>query len=227
MRKFTPENWRAILTDLNAWLGSDYKIEVALSEIVENIPINYADTLHQLRTNSGSLKEKDVSDTIGRALRYLHNKYQQHQQDEKRRQYIRHPTTVPIEIRESSSSGILFKESTSNVSRGGVAFHSPQSFPIDTLLNLRIDLVDPPFQTFARVAWRQANPNGGYDIGVQFMSQADAEEARMVEQICHIESYRKNQEREHGRALDIEEAAVEWLTEHGRHFPQSLEGNPA
>ncbi|MOA51515.1 hypothetical protein D3C78_1746750 [compost metagenome] len=43
--------------------------------------------------------------------------------------------------------------------------------------------------------------------------------ARMVEQICHIEHYRRKQERELGAPLPAERTALEWIAQHAANFP--------
>ena len=41
----------------------------------------------------------------------------------------------------------------------------------------------------------------------------------MIEQICHIEHYRKEVERLEGRALSAHEAAGEWISKYAGDFP--------
>ena len=43
--------------------------------------------------------------------------------------------------------------------------------------------------------------------------------ARMVEQVCQIEHYRRLRERELGESLSIESVAQEWIAEHAADFP--------
>jgi hypothetical protein len=41
----------------------------------------------------------------------------------------------------------------------------------------------------------------------------------MIEQICHIESYRRDVAQQEGRQLTTEEAAVEWISRYASSFP--------
>ncbi|MCZ7563309.1 MAG: hypothetical protein M5U08_05410 [Burkholderiales bacterium] len=41
----------------------------------------------------------------------------------------------------------------------------------------------------------------------------------MVEQVCHIEEYRRAVARDEGRTLSTEEAAAEWIAEYAARFP--------
>ncbi|WP_176329900.1 PilZ domain-containing protein [Thioflexithrix psekupsensis] len=220
MKKFEPENWQKRLSDLHDWLGSDEAIIRALQQHVD-LPSHHITLLPLLREGRGQIR--DVYDAVGRAIRHLHlleSEKERHGELDKRR-FIRHPVTIPLKVSHTSSSELFSvkqsQQALNNISLGGLAFHSQQAFELGIPLKINIDLVNPPFEALCSVAWCQPK-NGGYDIGVRFIDQDDAEEARMVEQICHIEDYRKKLERQ-GRYLDMEAAAVEWLTEYGENFP--------
>jgi hypothetical protein len=43
--------------------------------------------------------------------------------------------------------------------------------------------------------------------------------ARMVEQVCHVDKYRKSVQRSECRVLSPEEAALEWVDKHAARFP--------
>ena len=42
----------------------------------------------------------------------------------------------------------------------------------------------------------------------------------MVEQVCHIEQYKKEVLKNEGQGLSGEEAAVEWITKYAKDFPR-------
>jgi hypothetical protein len=42
----------------------------------------------------------------------------------------------------------------------------------------------------------------------------------MVEQVCHIEDYRRSVLRTERRELSLDEAAAEWIAKHAADFPQ-------
>ena len=133
------------------------------------------------------------------------------------RQFIRHPTDVAIEISAGSQLDHALRHSR-NVGIGGLAFESDQAIEIGMIIELRIPLVHPPFETTARVVWCQATA-GGWELGVEFLHADDAFRARMVEQICHIEDYRKGVQRSEGRELTAEQAAMEWIGKDAANFP--------
>jgi hypothetical protein len=43
----------------------------------------------------------------------------------------------------------------------------------------------------------------------------------MVQQVCSIENYRKEQREREGRRLSTQEAAVEWIEKYAGRFPDS------
>jgi hypothetical protein len=59
----------------------------------------------------------------------------------------------------------------------------------------------------------------GFDLGVAFLNAEDAYRARMVEQICHIESFRRKLISNEGRTLTPEAAAREWIARYADSFP--------
>jgi hypothetical protein len=137
------------------------------------------------------------------------------------RQFIRHPASIPIEIDTCSGAGAprtYERRRVVDVSFGGLAFDSDQQLDQGSLVALRITLVRPVFQAVARVAWCRA-ATSGYRVGAEFLNLQDEYRARMVEQICYIEAYRRQVlELEH-RDLTTEQAAMEWITKYAARFP--------
>jgi hypothetical protein len=134
------------------------------------------------------------------------------------RQFIRHPVDVPVEI-GTNDSNPLSSLHTHDISLGGVALLSGFSVPAGARVRIRIPYVQPAFEAHARVAWCQPH-EGGYELGVTFLDAEDAFLARMVEQILHIEDYRKSVRRLEARELSAEEAAEEWIAKHAAQFPE-------
>jgi hypothetical protein len=135
------------------------------------------------------------------------------------RQFIRHPIDVPIEIGigdEAPMSGYH----THDISLGGLAFRSGYAVQPGAMVDISIACVQPPFQVHARVAWCRPHPLSGYELGVTFLDAEDAFRTRMVEQLCHIEDYRRAVQRTEGRDMDMDEAAAEWIEKYAAHFPE-------
>jgi hypothetical protein len=130
------------------------------------------------------------------------------------RQFIRHPVDIPIEVSSTApADGRCY-----NVSHGGLALRCAICLETGDLVLLRIPLVQPTFESSARVAWCSACDQG-FELGVEFLDAQDAFRARMVEQVCSIESYRNAIRRAEGRDLTSEEAAIEWISKYAAQFP--------
>jgi Tfp pilus assembly protein PilZ len=133
------------------------------------------------------------------------------------RKYIRHPAGVPIEVK---AHGQMTHDThhTVNLGMGGLAFRCDREFAQGERVEIRIPFVQPPFDVEARVAWCKPH-GGGFELGVEFLKHDDAFMARMVEQVCHIDNYRKAIFRAEGRQLSADEAAREWISKHAAKFP--------
>jgi hypothetical protein len=139
------------------------------------------------------------------------------------RQFIRHPVDVPIEIRtEHAAPGAAVQ--THDISVGGLAVHSVEPVTPGAMIEVRIPYVEPAFAARARVAWCRPHRAGGHELGVSFLDAEDAFLARMVEQVCYIEDYRKSVARLEGRHLSSEDAAHEWIEKYAAKFPGTLRG---
>lgn len=133
----------------------------------------------------------------------------------RRRAYIRHPAQVPIEVTRIPSEAV---PETDDVSHGGLAFTSDHALEVGTEVSIRVPEVDASFDARARVAWCRSS-GGRYRVGVRFLHPEDAFHSRMVEQLCAIESYRRDVHARDGRDLSPEQAAREWIERHAGRFP--------
>ncbi|MCB1722641.1 MAG: PilZ domain-containing protein [Gammaproteobacteria bacterium] len=133
------------------------------------------------------------------------------------RRYIRHPSRMPIHF-DLSGDVLRRDEYLRNVSEGGVCFACAVALDPGQPIRLAIPLLGQTYEVDGCVAWcRDARP--GYEIGVRFLSPQDRFCVRMVEQLCYIEDYRSQVEREEGRRLSSEQAAEEWIARFAEQFP--------
>ena len=133
--------------------------------------------------------------------------------------FDRHPTNIPIEVKSPDQSN-HDKHSTSNLSMGGLAFHCDRKFEPEHIVEIRIPFVSPPFEVKACVRWCSKREHD-FEVGVQFLNPDDAFMAHMVEQVCHIENYKKERQQKEGRVLSSEEAALEWISKYADKFPET------
>lgn len=145
-------------------------------------------------------------------------------QDSQMRAYIRHPADVPIELTPASGSDIVDVEQPAksvqaqDISLGGLSLKTMNRLEVGSMINVRIPVVDPPFETVAKVIWCIGRPDR-FEVGIKFMKEKDAYSARMVEQVCHIEHYRQWVREVEGRDLNGEDAAAEWIGKFAKDFP--------
>jgi len=132
-----------------------------------------------------------------------------------RRSFIRHPVDVPIQIYPQLSP-LLTDVQMRDVGTGGIAFRSNVALDAGTLLIIAIPHVHPPFEETCMVCWSQPEADG-FEVGVRFLDQEGLFKARLVEQVCYIENYRR-QEISRGRELTIEESAREWVGKYAADF---------
>ncbi len=134
------------------------------------------------------------------------------------RKYIRHPSDVPIQVELDRVEDDNDDTTLTNVSLGGLSFVSTQ--PLDILQKVRVCIPLVKRNNFLEgwVVWCQKATNG-YEIGLEFTRSNEVFRLRMIEQICHIEHYRKQIKAVEGRVLSTEEAAKEWISQYAGDFP--------
>ena len=103
------------------------------------------------------------------------------------RKYIRHPSDIPIEVNGVDVQNI---ESLHDVSFGGLSFISKNRIKLDSKVNITIKFVTPSFTSMTIVKWCRKRGDH-YEIGVSFCDPEDAYRARIIEQVCHIEHYKR------------------------------------
>ncbi len=134
------------------------------------------------------------------------------------RKFIRHPSDIPIDY---NIEGLVEnkKEYINDISSGGLSFKSKIELPKNSIINITIPITKPIYKFIARVVWCREQ-NNQFSIGVEFTDFGDIFKTRMVEQICHIEHYKKEIFEREGRILTGEEAALEWIKKYAAHFPK-------
>ena len=137
------------------------------------------------------------------------------------RRYIRHPVDIPIQV--SADSAEHDDDETdltiTNVGLGGLAFLSSRPYEVLQRVTITIPILDQDNQLTGNIVWCEKSDRG-YEIGIEFEKSRDNYRLRMIEQICHIEHYRREVERVEGRKLDSHEAAQEWIAAYAKDFPE-------
>ncbi len=134
------------------------------------------------------------------------------------RKYIRHPSDIPIEC-DVGEAPHEQRQLLNNVSLGGLSFQSATSMSLGVAVTIRVPFVNPGFEARGQVAWCRRS-GMGYDIGVKLIDHEEVFSTRMVEQVCHIEHYKREILKTEGRHLSGEEAALEWIAKYAHLFPK-------
>jgi len=139
-----------------------------------------------------------------------------------KRRFIRHPLDHPLHFRLLAGEEGLRSCRGKDLSVGGIAFFCRQAPPRGTRIRLTIPLPERPFEEEGVVV-RRRRVEQRWEVGVVFPDQRIWFRVRMVEQICRIEKYRREQALG-GRALDFQAAALEWIDARGDDFGRLYPG---
>lgn len=134
------------------------------------------------------------------------------------RHFIRHPTDIPIDC-TLRDHYYCMQNAMLDVSAGGLSFSTDEYIPPGATVHVNIHVQEPSFEADCDVKWCR-RVNGHFHVGVGFRDSSEAFSFRMVEQVCHIEHYKRKVLREEGRELTGEEAAMEWITKYAKDFPR-------
>ena len=134
------------------------------------------------------------------------------------RNFIRHPADIPIKITRDES-GDCYRQPLQDISIGGLRCRLDEPLAIGEEIKIIIDLVKPALEISGRVVWCRA-ADTAYEIGIEYRGEEDVYRLRMVEQICHIEHYRKEIQIREGRNISSEQAARKWIGKFADGFPK-------
>jgi len=107
-----------------------------------------------------------------------------------------------------------------NISLGGLSFFFDQALNVSDLVEISFPSLKQENQVTGRVAWCEKAIKG-YEIGIEFDRSEEVFRLRMIEQICHIEHYRREVMRSQGRELTARQAAEEWIQRYADDFPEA------
>jgi hypothetical protein len=140
-----------------------------------------------------------------------------------KRCFIRHPADVPITVEADTAAPTLAAEDRlRDIGIGGMSFESSRAFAPGMFLTIGLPVADPGFSIRVKVAWCRA-AGDHMEVGVEFAEHDKVFRARMVEQICHVEHYKKQVFEEEHRALSDQEAALEWIQKYAEDFPRTTD----
>ena len=100
----------------------------------------------------------------------------------------------------------------------GIVFRSDRYVAAGSILEIEIPLRGQSQQFRGEVVLVR-ELSDGFEVGLWLESDADARRARIVEQVCHIESYLKQKRLRDGPFLSHESAAQEWVARYAHQIP--------
>ena len=130
---------------------------------------------------------------------------------------IRHPRQIPLEARITR----LKSAPVPRPCQAMLAFDCERRIRVGATIAMRIPSLKEGGRVIGRVAWLIRSLQG-YVVGVAFYCENEAFRMRMLEQVCHIEAYRREKTAREGRDVTRDEAAAEWIARHAADFPRPL-----
>ncbi len=126
--------------------------------------------------------------------------------------YIQHPADIPLRLTPAPSDP--FHQPPLPL---GLICNTSQAFTIGSPVQLSNPQLSPEMQCRGRIVWcrRQAS---GFQVAVAFFTPDELYRVRMLEQLCHIDHYRRDCMAQ-GAPLSQEMAALEWIDKFAAHFP--------
>ncbi len=138
-----------------------------------------------------------------------------------RRHFFRHPASIPVECRVNSHND-FYPHEMRDASHGGIAFVSDRQYELGDVVELRYPSLPHPETVRGIIVWTVkagGEGEGTYINGLSFVDASDHYHGRIVEQICCIEEYRREQREKRGREMTSSEAAAEWIAANAADFP--------
>lgn len=135
------------------------------------------------------------------------------------RNFIRHASDIPINVHIESRKAPIAEKAV-NISSGGILFLSDLAIDTGNYVSISMPDICSTITLQGEVVWcRKEHDSQQYNVGIQFSNDTECFNARMIEQICYIESYKKYILEKEGRELSSDGAANEWINKYADKFP--------
>ena len=139
---------------------------------------------------------------------------------EERRQFLRHPLRVPIQVRIVGDP-ILVKSQTGDLSEGGLYFFWTRELSKGTGVSVAIPVLTRVFEMTGEVAYSSQDLETRlYRTGVSFTRPASAFRAKLAEEILRIRRFREEASKAAGHQISEEEAALKWIKKYAEKFSE-------
>ncbi len=133
--------------------------------------------------------------------------------------FIHHPKNFPLSVRKLWFKTFAANDLNYDTDQGlGLCFSSNKYLSPGSTIEVSIPLRGEE-QKFVGKVVLVRNQGEDYEIGLWFDHKDDISRARIVEQICHIESYLKEKRRQDGPFVSNERLTQEWIAKFASVFP--------
>jgi hypothetical protein len=132
------------------------------------------------------------------------------------REFVRHPSDIPVAVKVAMEAGSR-RGYLRDVSIAGLSCDVARIIDVGSRIEFFVPSLAEESVGRGRVVWCRPL-RASYRMGVEFECEQDAYRTKMVEQVCQIESYRREVQEMEGRELGAEEAAAEWIESHAAEF---------
>ncbi|NVZ99814.1 PilZ domain-containing protein [Pseudomonas gingeri] len=130
--------------------------------------------------------------------------------------FLPHPVDVPVKLTLLEHSCIS-RHRLRTLSLGGIACPSPRAWRHGSALEMCIPSLGEAACYSGYVAWCLKRKHA-FLVGIAFVDEQTLFGARMSEQLCQIERYRKVREQQNAQPQNIEAIAQEWVQQHANDF---------
>lgn len=126
--------------------------------------------------------------------------------------YLQHPKAIGLKVvsceRQSEKSESM---------PVGLILNTQTEFETSASVRISHPRLCPETQIEAQVIWCRRQ-SSGFQLAVQFRTEADLYRVRLLEQLCHIKLYQVEKQRL-GESISFDTAAQEWIEQYAAHFP--------
>ncbi|MGI9228894.1 MAG: hypothetical protein ACR2P9_03445 [Gammaproteobacteria bacterium] len=133
--------------------------------------------------------------------------------------FIHHPHGFPLRYKRVWFADLLNGSKPTESSDIGLIFRSEKHLKPGITIELTIPLRNGNEKFRGKVVMVRAATDY-FEIGLWLQRRADANRARLVEQVCHIEAYvQEKKYREGPYTLNRDKAAAEWISKYATTVP--------
>ncbi len=137
---------------------------------------------------------------------------------EERRQFLRYPIRVKMELQLASDSSNLHSQ-TGDLSGGGLHFFWIRSLAKGTSLKIALPVLNRAFKLTGEVVYSIRDAvTGLFRTGVAFRDPSSTFRMKLAEEILRIQKFQEELSRKQKEEISVEEAARKWIQKYSKEF---------